>query len=215
VSWRTIQGGRRNQPSKLQQPMKKTALVLMFSAVAIGRADADETILRDQRVAQMGQPTPPRSSSVSCMPIGLTARGELVFPWECREIIERERGPVSADISAAPNDTAPKDAAKGPAPTEPVAREQAAKAAAAEDAASGDRPAPRNTEPDQVGTIPDTAPVPPNAAATAGPSDRRSLQPKRAAVRRQPDSKRPGGPVPPSTSTTVRPNRVARVPPAQ
>jgi hypothetical protein len=195
--------------------MKKTALVLMFSAVAIGRAEAGETALRDQRVAQMGQPTSPRSSSVSCMPIGMTARGELVFPWECREIIERERGPVSADISAVPKDTALRDAAKNPAPTEAVAREPAAKAAASEDAASRDRPAPRNTEPDQVGTIPDTAPMPPNAAATVGPSDRRSLQPKRAAVRRQPDSKGPGGPVQPSTSTTARPNRVARVPPVQ
>ena len=29
-----------------------------------------------------------------CMPIGLTARGDLVFPMQCRELIERERGPV-------------------------------------------------------------------------------------------------------------------------
>lgn len=26
------------------------------------------------------------------MPIGLTARGDLVFPMQCRELIERERG---------------------------------------------------------------------------------------------------------------------------
>jgi hypothetical protein len=30
-----------------------------------------------------------------CMPIGLTARGDLVFPMQCRELIERERGPVA------------------------------------------------------------------------------------------------------------------------
>ena len=29
------------------------------------------------------------------MPIGLTARGDLVFPLQCRELIERERGPIS------------------------------------------------------------------------------------------------------------------------
>ena len=29
-----------------------------------------------------------------CMPIGLTARGDMVFPMQCRELIERERGPV-------------------------------------------------------------------------------------------------------------------------
>jgi hypothetical protein len=28
------------------------------------------------------------------MPIGLTARGDLVFPMQCRELIERERGPI-------------------------------------------------------------------------------------------------------------------------
>jgi len=27
-----------------------------------------------------------------CMPIGMTASGEMVFPIQCREIIERERG---------------------------------------------------------------------------------------------------------------------------
>jgi len=27
-----------------------------------------------------------------CMPIGLTASGEIVFPIQCKEIIERERG---------------------------------------------------------------------------------------------------------------------------
>jgi hypothetical protein len=29
------------------------------------------------------------------MPIGLTAKGDLVFPLQCRELIERERGPIS------------------------------------------------------------------------------------------------------------------------
>jgi hypothetical protein len=192
-------------PPSCKQPMKKTALVLMFSAVAIGNADAGETILRDQHVAQMGQPSP-SSSGVSCMPIGLTARGELVFPWECREIIERERGPVSADISAAPREPAKAPALSEPTAREPAAREPAAKAAAVDDASSRDQPAPRATEPEQVGTIPDTAPVPPRAAATV------RSQPKRAIVRRQADSKGPGGLAQPST---VRPNRVARVPPAQ
>jgi hypothetical protein len=35
-----------------------------------------------------------------CMPIGLTARGELVFPMQCREILERERGPASDDLTS-------------------------------------------------------------------------------------------------------------------
>ena len=194
-------------PPSCKQPMKKTALVLMFSAAAIGHAGAGEATLEGQRVAQMNQPAPPSPSGVSCMPIGLTAGGELVFPWECREIIERERGPVSADITAAP-----KEPAKTPAPTEPAAREPAAKAATVDDAGSKDQSAPRNTDPEQVGTIPDSAPLPPNAAATVGPSDRRSHA-KRSAGRRPTDSKGPGSPAQPTA--TARSNRVARVPPAQ
>jgi hypothetical protein len=34
-----------------------------------------------------------------CMPIGLTARGEMVFPMQCREILERERGPAPDDLT--------------------------------------------------------------------------------------------------------------------
>ena len=37
-----------------------------------------------------------------CMPIGLTARGDLVFPMQCRELIERERGPVPEQQPQAP-----------------------------------------------------------------------------------------------------------------
>jgi hypothetical protein len=29
-----------------------------------------------------------------CMPIGMTASGETVFPIQCRELIERERGKI-------------------------------------------------------------------------------------------------------------------------
>jgi len=39
-----------------------------------------------------------------CMPIGLTADGEMVFPLQCRELIERQRGPVasSSPVQRAP-----------------------------------------------------------------------------------------------------------------
>jgi hypothetical protein len=35
-----------------------------------------------------------------CMPIGLTARGEMVFPMQCRELLERERGPTPLTLGA-------------------------------------------------------------------------------------------------------------------
>jgi hypothetical protein len=37
-----------------------------------------------------------------CMPIGLTARGDLVFPMQCREVLERQRGPLSEEQRPAP-----------------------------------------------------------------------------------------------------------------
>jgi hypothetical protein len=40
----------------------------------------------------------------SCMPIGLTASGEMVFPILCRELIEREREKVVEHKSATPEE---------------------------------------------------------------------------------------------------------------
>jgi outer membrane biosynthesis protein TonB len=36
-----------------------------------------------------------------CMPIGLTASGEIVFPIQCRELIERQRGKTTEQKPAA------------------------------------------------------------------------------------------------------------------
>jgi hypothetical protein len=38
-----------------------------------------------------------------CMPIGLTARGDLVFPMQCRELLERQRGPVTEEYRLTPD----------------------------------------------------------------------------------------------------------------
>jgi hypothetical protein len=46
------------------------------------------------RSAQAEASKPDNVPVGGCMPIGLTARGDLVFPMQCRELIERERGPV-------------------------------------------------------------------------------------------------------------------------
>ena len=80
--------------------MRVPGLALILTAIALGSAGAGEAALRGQQFAQA------KSSNVSCMPIGVTAAGELVFPWECREVIERERGPVSVDLSMPPKETA-------------------------------------------------------------------------------------------------------------
>lgn len=50
------------------------------------------------------------------MPIGLTARGEIVFPWECRELIEKQRGPVSEEIPKPSKDPVSKESAASSSP---------------------------------------------------------------------------------------------------
>src|ERR1700724_4340835 len=47
-----------------------------------------------------------------CMPIGLTASGEIVFPIQCKEFIERQRGNAVEQKPAA--EEAPVQAAKQP-----------------------------------------------------------------------------------------------------
>jgi hypothetical protein len=206
--------------------MKKTGLVLLLTAAAICDAHAEEMILRNQRFAQMDKPAQANSSPASsspgssaqggssqanssggsCMPIGLTAGGELVFPWDCRAIIERERGPISTDIS-----TLVKNAAKDPASSAPVVRAPvAAKAAAVDDAATKDQ-MPPNADVERVATIPDTAAAPPaQPPAATGPLDRRHLLGKRLAIRARTDIKGPRAPIqPPAT----RPVRESRIPP--
>jgi hypothetical protein len=207
--------------------MKKTGLVLLLTVAAICDAHAEEMVLRNPRFAQMDKPAQANSSAASsspgssaqgsssqanssggsCMPIGLTAGGELVFPWDCRAIIERERGPISTDIS-----TLLKDAAKDPARSAPAAREpSAAKAAAVDDAATKDQ-TPRNADVERVATIPDTAAAPPaQPPAAMGPLDRRHLLGKRLAIRARTDIKGPRAPIQPPPA--VRPVRESRIPP--
>jgi hypothetical protein len=63
-------------------------------------------------------------SQGSCMPIGLTASGEVVFPWDCRSIIEKQRGPVSVNLPASSGDPSAKD--QGPEKEAPAPEQTAA-----------------------------------------------------------------------------------------
>jgi hypothetical protein len=100
--------------------MKLAALVLILSALAPCEVRAEDAIAQN-RLAQMEQPKPGNQLPAgSCMPIGLTARGDIVFPWECRELIEQQRGPISEDIQNPPEDAASKEPASQGAPPEQV-----------------------------------------------------------------------------------------------
>ena len=200
-----------------KKSMRVSGVVLMFSVVAIGDAWAGETLLRSQQIAQMDSAKQGSSSGGSCMPIGLTAKGELVFPWDCREIIERERGPVSVDLSMPSNESTPKDpvagepaansaaraAPKTAAPKTAAPKIAAPKAASVNDTASKEQAASQSTEPDHVATIPDTAVLPPQPSAAVELGDHRA-QGKRVAARRRADTRDPRSPVQPAAAPPIR-----------
>jgi hypothetical protein len=78
-----------------------TCVISLFSAAAFAQTNNDPANI-GQRVPQLENPTgsiPPGG----CTPIGLTAQGDLVFPMQCRELIERKRGPVLDHQVQAPN----------------------------------------------------------------------------------------------------------------
>ena len=69
-----------------------------------------------------------------CMPIGLTASGEIVFPIQCKEFIERHRGPAAEQKPAAAEEKSAAVEQKPAAMDEkPAAVEEKQKPAAAEE----------------------------------------------------------------------------------
>jgi len=119
--------------------MKLAVTVLMLSAAALSELRAEEVVAQTH-LAQMEQHKSENLPAGSCMPIGLTARGDIVFPWECRELIEKQRGPISEDIQNPPKDSASKEPAK--------------------------EPAVQSARPEQVVVAPEQSSAPPKATAT-------------------------------------------------
>ena len=87
------------------------ALAQTTGTVDPSRAPAEPSIKED---------VPPGA----CMPIGLTASGEIVFPIQCKEFIERQRGKAMERKPAA--EEAPVQAAKQPDSAAPLESKPAA-----------------------------------------------------------------------------------------
>jgi hypothetical protein len=68
--------------------------ISLVAASAVAQPVNKPTNGMELRSAQAEVSKPDNVPAGGCMPIGLTARGDLVFPMQCRELIERERGPV-------------------------------------------------------------------------------------------------------------------------
>jgi hypothetical protein len=78
------------------------SFVALLATAALAQSDNKPATATDVRSTQADLQKPDAVPPGGCMPIGLTAGGDLVFPMQCREIIERERGPVSEQPSKAP-----------------------------------------------------------------------------------------------------------------
>jgi len=68
--------------------------ISVLATAAFAQPDNKPANALDLRSAQADLQRSDGVPAGGCMPIGLTARGDLVFPMQCRELIERERGPI-------------------------------------------------------------------------------------------------------------------------
>jgi len=85
---------------RLYFAMKLASLILMMSVAPLSAAFAQDASIQRLQFAQASSSKSEHQPAGACTPIGLTANGDIVFPWECREIIEKQRGPISVSTPA-------------------------------------------------------------------------------------------------------------------
>jgi len=78
--------------------MKLASLILIISVAPLFDALAQDASAQRLQLAQAGPAKSEHQPAGACTPIGLTANGDIVFPWECRETIEKQRGPISVSL---------------------------------------------------------------------------------------------------------------------
>ena len=94
--------------------MKLASLIVMISVASLSAARAEDAGFKKPQDAQAGPSKSEHQAAGACTPIGLTANGDIVFPWECRETIEKQRGPISISVPAPSNN--PPSHEQSPAP---------------------------------------------------------------------------------------------------
>ena len=78
--------------------MKLATLILTMSVISLSAARAEDASIPGLQSAQAAPSKAEHQPAGACTPIGLTANGDIVFPWECRETIEKQRGPISVSL---------------------------------------------------------------------------------------------------------------------
>src|SRR3954454_14130005 len=97
--------------------MKLASLILIMSVAPLSAVLAQDASIQRLQLAQAGPSKSEHQPAGACTPIGLTANGDIVFPWECRETIEKQRGPISVSLPAASSN--PSSHEQSPSPHEP------------------------------------------------------------------------------------------------
>jgi hypothetical protein len=92
--------------------------ISLLAASAVAQSVTRPNNGTELRSAQAEVSKPDNVPAGGCMPIGLTARGDLVFPMQCRELIERERGPVPEQALRMPQPRPQQEPAAKPTPAE-------------------------------------------------------------------------------------------------
>jgi hypothetical protein len=73
------------------------SLVLLLATAALAQTNSEAAKPTGEPAIGTDLPKIDSVPPGGCMPIGLTARGDLVFPMQCRELLERQRGPLSEE----------------------------------------------------------------------------------------------------------------------
>lgn len=94
--------------------------ISVLATAAFAQPDNKPANAVDLRSAQADLQKSDGVPAGGCMPIGLTARGDLVFPMQCRELIERERGPIPEEKKQISEPRSQPEPSAKTAPTEKV-----------------------------------------------------------------------------------------------
>ena len=94
--------------------------ISVLATAAFAQPDNKPANAMDLRSAQADLQRSDGVPAGGCMPIGLTARGDLVFPMQCRELIERERGPIPEEKQQISEPRSQQEPSAKIAPTEKV-----------------------------------------------------------------------------------------------
>jgi outer membrane biosynthesis protein TonB len=94
--------------------------ISVLATAAFAQPDNKPANAVDLRSAQADVQKSDGVPAGGCMPIGLTARGDLVFPMQCRELIERERGPIPEEKKQVSEPRSQPEPSAKTAPTEKV-----------------------------------------------------------------------------------------------